>query len=147
MSIRFVRPETVVLPLSGGDAIIVRKRLTSGEQRRQFSRAYEANADGKLRVNLIETGLALITAYLIDWTQHDDPAATIRGLSLDELTDVLNNLDPASFTEIKEAIEQHERARPADRAPQKHARDGERTAPAISPSPYVADGALIGSAT
>jgi hypothetical protein len=147
MSIRFVRPETVVLPLSGGDAIIVRKRLTAGEQRRQFARAYEANSDGKLRVNLIETGLALITAYLIDWTQHDDPAATIRGLSLDELTDVLNNLDPASFTEIKEAIEQHELAMVAEREAEKNARAGETIAPAISPSPYVADGALIGSAT
>jgi len=147
MSIRFVRPETAVLPLSGGDSLIVRKRLTAGESRKQFARAYQENADGRLRVNLIETGMALITAYLIDWTQHDDPDATIRGLSVDELTDVLNQLDPASFTEIKDAIEKHELAMLAERDAEKNAQAGGNAASAISPLPSDAAGALIGSAT
>jgi len=147
MAIRFVRPETVVLPLSGGDALIVKKRLTAGEQRRQFARAYERDAEGKLRVNLMETGVALITAYLIDWQQHDDPTASIRGLSIDELTDVLNSLEPASFTEIKEAIERHELAMLDEREAEKNASAGEKSTPSTSPSRFVADGVLTGSAT
>jgi len=147
MGIRFVRPETTVLHLTGGDALIVRKRLTAGEQRKQFARAYETNADGKLRVNLIETGMALVTAYLVDWTQSDDPDASIRGLSFDELTDVLNHLDPASFTEIKEAIEKHELAMLAEREAEKNVRDGGINVPATLPSPSGAAGVLVGSAT
>jgi hypothetical protein len=147
MSIRFVRPETAVLPLSGGDSLIVRKRLTAGESRKQFTRAYQENKDGKLRVNLIETGMALITAYLIDWTQRDDPDATIRGLSVDELTDVLNQLEPASFTEIKEAIERHELAMLAEREAEKNGQAGENSAPVISPLPFAVAGASIGSGT
>ena len=147
MPIRFVRPDTTVLPLPGGDAIIVKKRLTNGEQRAQFARAYQADGEGRLRVNLIETGMALVTAYLIDWRVTADPEATLRGLSLDELTTMLNNLEPASFTEIKEAIEQHELAMLAERAAEKNVPAGETNTSAISPSPFVADGALIGSAT
>jgi len=147
MSIRFVRPEHVWLQLTGGDAILVRKRLTSGEQRAQFARAYEANADGKLRVNLIETGMELITAYLIDWRQQDDPQASIRNLSIAELTDTLNQLESASFTEIKEAIERHELAMLADREAEKNSPAGEKAASAISPLPSDADGVLVGSAT
>jgi len=140
MSIRFVRPERVVLPLSGGDSLIVRKRLTAGEQRQQFVRAYTADGTGKLRVNLIETGMALITAYLIDWNQHDDPDASIKGLSVDELTEVLNLLDPASFTEIKEAIERHELAMLAERDAEKNDQGGEKGSAAILPSPSDAAG-------
>jgi hypothetical protein len=147
MAIRFVRPETVTLHLPGGDALVVKKRLTNGEARAQFTRAYEANADGRLRVNLIETGMALVTAYLIDWRVAADPEATLRGLSLEEVTAALNNLEPASFTEIKEAIEQHELAMLAEREAEKNAPAGETVTSAISPSPFVADGALIGSAT
>jgi hypothetical protein len=146
MAIRFVRPEHLWLPLSGGDAILVRKRLTAGEQRQQFARTYTANADGKLNVNLIETGLALVTSYLIDWRQKDDPDATIRTLSIPELTDVLNQLEPASFTEIKEAIERHELAMLAEREAEKNSPAGEKAASAILPSPLAADGQLIGSA-
>jgi hypothetical protein len=148
MSIRFVRPETTILHLTGGDSLVVRKRLTNGEARKQFARAYEVNPDGRLRVNLIETGMALVTAYLIDWTQHDDAtAASIRGLTVDELTDVLNQLDPASFSEIKEAIEQHELAMLAEREAEKNSLAGGTTASAILPLPSDADGVLIGSAT
>jgi len=148
MPIRTVRPETTVLSLSGGDTITVKKRLNAGEQRAQFARAYEANADGsKMRVNLIETGMALVTAYLLDWRRTDNPESTLRGLSLEALTHELNHLEPASFTEIKEAIEQHELAMLAEREAEKNALAGEKAASAISPSPYVADGALIGSAT
>ena len=136
-----------MLPLSDGDALIVKKRLTAGEARRQFARAYETNDEGRLRVNLIETGMALVTAYLIDWQQRDDPEASIRGLSIEELTDVLNNLEPASFTEIKEAIERHELAMLAEREAEKNIPAGEKAAPVTSPSRFVADGALIGSAT
>jgi hypothetical protein len=156
MSIRFVRPETAVLTLSGGDTLIVKKRLTAGEQRAQLGRAYTTTATGLTALNFMETGIALVTAYLIDWTfapvggvgYGDLPspeAVPIRGLSIDELTAVLNNLDPASFTEIKEAIEAHVAAQDAARAAEKKTPAGATPAPSTSRSPSVADGASSGS--
>jgi hypothetical protein len=147
MSIRFVRPETVVLTLSGGDTLIVKRRLTAGEQRAQLGRAYTTTTTGLSQLNFMETGIALITAYLIDWTTSDPDAALvpIRGLSVDEVMAVLNNLDPASFTEIKEAIEAHVAAQDAARAAEKKTPAGATPAPSTSRSPSVADGASSGS--
>jgi len=105
---RFVRPETVRLSISDGDEIVIRRRLTNGEQRAMFARMYETGVT-PIRVNTLETGIALIVAYLVDWTLVDDSGATvaIRDLAADDLAAVLDSLDPASFTEIKEAIETH----------------------------------------
>jgi hypothetical protein len=163
MAIRFVRPETAVLTLSGGDTLIVKKRLTAGEQRAQLGRAYTTTATGLAALNFMETGVALVSAYLVDWSilkddgeigvgygvvPHrvpDPDAVKIRGLSIDELVAVLNNLDPASFTEIKEAIEAHVAAGDAARANEKKTLAGATPAPPTSRSPSVADGALSGS--
>jgi hypothetical protein len=164
MSIRFVRPETAVLTLSGGDTLIVKKRLTAGEQRAQLGRAYTTTPTGLAALNFMETGIALVTAYLVDWSilkddgetigvgygeiprrVPDPDAVKIRGLSIDELTAVLNNLDPASFTEIKEAIEAHIAAGDAARANEKKTLTGATPAPPTSRSPSVADGASSGS--
>ncbi len=105
---RFVRPETVRLPISNEDELIIRRRLTNGEQRGMFARMYEAGVT-PLRVNALQTGAALIIAYLIDWTLVDETGAKveIKGLSADDLNAILDALEPESFTEIKEAIERH----------------------------------------
>jgi hypothetical protein len=117
---RFVRPETVTLTLANDDRLIVKKQLNAGEQRAVFARLYTQGADGKLQVDPLATGLHLILAYLVDWTLRDeDGPVPIRGLRPDELAAILNRLDPASFTEIKEAIEQHETAVAAERAEKK----------------------------
>ena len=144
---RFVRPDTTVLHISDGDTLTIKTRLNAGEQREAYARMYRAGIDG-LRVNPLQTGLALITAYLVDWSLRDDDGVTvpIRGLSVGDLEDVLNGLDPESFTEIKVAIETHEEAARAAREEEKKRRAGLTDDAATSTSPSAAAGVLIGSA-
>lgn len=122
MAIRFVRPETVTVTLADGTTLVVKKELTAGEQRKAHARLFVEGRDGKLRVDPLETGIGLISAYLLDWNVNDEP---IRGLSADELEAILNRLAPESFTELKDAIEAHERAVIAERTEKK-------TSPAIA---------------
>jgi len=120
VAIRFVKPETVTLTLTDGTRLIVKKELNTGEQRAAFNRLYAQGADGKLHVDPMQTGLNLVLAYLLDWTVADeDGPVEIRGLEGDELAAILNRLEPASFTEIKEAIEAHEIAVALERAEKK----------------------------
>lgn len=133
MGSRFVRPDTRILTLADGDRLIVKQQLNAGEQRAAFNRLYTQGPDGKLRVDPMATGLNLILAYLIDWTVSDDDGPVpIRGLEGEELTAILNRLDPASFTEIKEAIERHEMAVAAERAEKKTTATSETASDPIS---------------
>jgi hypothetical protein len=143
---RFVRPTTTVLRISDGDTLTIKTRLSSGEQRDAYSRMY-LTASGELRVNPLQQGLALITAYLVDWSLTDDDGALvpIRGVSIEELESVLNGLDPESFTEIKDAIQAHETATRAAREEEKKRRTGSNGAAATSPSPSGVAGELVGS--
>ncbi len=149
MGSRFVRPDTTVLKISDGDTLTVKRRLTSGEQRACYARMYLAGVDGQLRVNPMETGLALVTAYLVDWSLTDDAdtRVEIRGASIDELTSILNNLDHESFVEIKQAIEAHEVAMVVERTEEKKRMAGATNGLAISPSRSGPDGASNTSET
>jgi hypothetical protein len=123
---RFVRPETRVLTLANGDQLIVRARLTAGEQRAQFARMYTIGTSGRYIANPLMTGVGIILAYLLDWTVKDDAGAVvpIRDLSPDDLLNVIDSLDTESFDEIKRAIEAHETAMNAERTQEKKLRDG-----------------------
>jgi len=146
---RFVRPQTTVVPLSNGDTITIKTRLSSGERRAAFSRLYLAGTDGRLRVNPLQSGLAMMTEYLVDWNLTDDDGAhvPIRGLTVTELESVLDSLDDESFAEIKRAIEAHEQRMAAARAEEKKTQAGVSGDDPTSPSPSVAAGVLTGSAT
>ena len=117
---RFVRPETRTLTLANGDHLIVRARLTAGEQREQFARMYTQGPTGVQR-NLLMIGVGQVVAYLLDWNLRDDAGqlVPIRDLSAADLHHVLNQLDPVSFDEIQQAIEAHEKAMHAERDDQK----------------------------
>jgi hypothetical protein len=147
MGSRFVRPDTTVLRISNGDTLTVKRRLNAGEQRAMFARMYAAGVDGNLKVNPLETGIARVTAYLVDWSLTDDEGkrVDIRGLSIIELTSVIDGLDPGSFAEIKDAIEKHELAMDAERVQEKNDQGGENTSSAISSSPGSTAGATSGS--
>jgi len=136
-----------VITLSQGDSITIKTRLTAGEQHEAFSRMYLAGVDGKLHANPLQSGRAMITAYLVDWNLTDDDGAVvpIRGLSIVELESVLNSLDPESFAEIKAAVEGHEARMTAAREAEKKTRVGSRGDDPISRSPSVPAGELIGS--
>lgn len=104
----FVKPETATLTLEDGERLIVRRELNAGEERAVHARLYVEGANGRLRVDPLATGIALMAAYLLDWTLADDDGpVVIRGLSAEELIPILNRLRSSRFTEIKEAIERH----------------------------------------
>lgn len=145
---RFVRPDTVTLPLSNGDTITVKKRLNAGEQRARFARMYQAGANGGLTVDPMQVGMPIITAYLVDWTFTDDAGrkVPIAGVSADDLTSVIDSLDVDSFREIRMAIEAHEAAQVAESEDaKKKTRTGANGSEATSPSPSVSAGTSPGS--
>jgi len=75
---RFVRPETCRLLLASGESLTVKKRLTHGEQRAAYARMSVAGPDGRRIVDTLQHGMALVTAYLVDWHLLDDDVS-IRG--------------------------------------------------------------------
>lgn len=112
----FVRPEQTTLTLSDGVTITVRTRLTTGERRAARQRIQHDS----------EGTLAMVTAYLVDWTVADDAGpVSIAHMPVDELTDVINELDPQRFDEIVDAIQVHIEAMKRARAQEKKDPDGE----------------------
>jgi hypothetical protein len=104
--VRFVEPELVRLPLSDGDWIDVKKILTTGEQRRMFADMRRRFAPGELpSVDPAQVALARAVAYIVMWSfvdRHGQPVPVSPG--------AIDQLDTWTFTEIREAIDAHERA-------------------------------------
>lgn len=125
-----------------GDWIEVRRRLNTGEYRARLTRTYQKVGNGDLQLDRIGVGLATVTAYLLDWSLTDDrdKPVVIEGLSIEDLTRVLDNLDVDTFGEILDAIEAHETTMDAA----KKSQDGATPSPAISPSPSSAAGDTSG---
>lgn len=95
---RDVPPDTIRLPLSDGDFLIVIKELNAGE----YLDMLENQAAG--------LQLARIMAYLVSWTlvgAHDTPIPYAVQLSRDERRSVLRGLDVGTLVEISQAIEAH----------------------------------------
>lgn len=108
---RFVRPESERLEISGDDWLLVKKRLTAGEQRHAFARIVKRSTLGeKLELDPEAMGLDKIVAYLLDWSLRDDTGAIVpvRDQPLAAVEGALLALDPASFREIFDAISAHE---------------------------------------
>jgi hypothetical protein len=108
---RFVRPESEKLEISGGDWLLVKRRLTAGEQRHAFARVVKRSTIGeKLELDPEAMGLEKIVAYLLDWSLKDDTGAVVpvRDEPTRSVEASLLALDPASFREIFEAISAHE---------------------------------------
>jgi hypothetical protein len=141
---RFVRPEITTIKISQGDTLTVKRRLNSGEERDLFSRMYLPGVDGQLKVNPFAAGVAMITAYLLDWSLTDDDGklVVIRELSPESMTSVLNGLNPETFAEIRSAVEAHDDGVRAARAEEKKAKDGETALPVTSPSHSAVTGPL-----
>jgi hypothetical protein len=130
---RVVRPESITLPLSTGETLIVRKRLTAGERRAmlQAMRGPDGHGDGLL------SGQAIVLAYLLDWTVKDEATNTplvIRGKSRDEIRATLDVLEPMDAKEIERIIDQHDDAMIAAAAEEKKTRPGNGTSGSGSPS-------------
>jgi hypothetical protein len=146
---RFIRPEITTLHISNGDTLTVKKRLTHGERAAMYARMYIAGLDGRLRVNPLTSGMAVVLAYLVDWSfvGEDDALVEIRGRPIEEVEAALNMLDPASFDEVKQAVQAHEDRMIAEREAEKKTLSGARASSATSGSRSSADGGTSGSAT
>lgn len=118
MSRRMVRPETVKLEISEGDWLLVKKKLTAGEQRRMFMRQMKTMVAGeKVELNPRQVGLSQMVEYLVDWsiTDSDDKPVVIRDQSSEFVESAIEMLDMESFNEILKAIQDHEAAMTVER--------------------------------
>lgn len=147
MGSRFVRPDTTRLTISNGDWLLVKRRLSFGEQRAAYARLYTTDADGTVRRNVLGLGIAKVSAYLLDWSLTDDAGApvVIRGISTDDLVAALDNLSPEDFAEIREAIDAHETATLAALEDAKKKTAMTLTSEPTSPSPPAVTGVSSGS--
>jgi hypothetical protein len=105
---RFVRPDTVTLPLSDGDTITIRKELNNGETRKLAEHGAIPGTSPP-RMDPMRVGPALIAAYLLDWTLTDASGSRVEvlGLSREELLDTVDQLRTSDVTEIIAAISAH----------------------------------------
>lgn len=147
---RVVPPEYETLPLSGGDWLLVKKRLNHGNVADAFALKYESDAQalGGYRTNLRRVGMEMILVYLIDWSLVEldgTKVIPIRGKSPDEVASALNHIDDDSFEEIKQAIAAYDTKMDAERAAEKKSQDGATESSAISPSPNANAGDTNGS--
>lgn len=127
MPIRFVRPETTRIPISGEAWIVVKNRLTARERRTMLTRLYPLGPDGEPRRNFDQIGFAELAAYLVDWSTTEFP---IRGVSSADLDAAIDSLEDEDRLEILVAIEGHVVRLEAAREAEKKTRI---TAPASSP--------------
>ena len=131
MSIRVHKPETVRLPLSGGDSILVKQYLTAGEYRavmRAAARPIATGATPSLELDPDAAGVALVLAYLLDWTFQDADGSPLRiaDQSPETVKAVLERLDADAYMEVQGAIQQHQIDTKAALAREK------KTAPGVS---------------
>jgi hypothetical protein len=123
---RFVRPETVTLPISDGDTITVRKELNNGELR-ELAKHGSIAGTSPPKMDPIKVGPALLAAYLLDWSFTDASGARveIRNASREELLDTIDQLRASDVTEMIAAISAHVLTQNAVAAEEKKLPSGE----------------------
>jgi hypothetical protein len=131
-------PETEKLELKNGDWLLVKKRLNTGEQRAIFERMVKHMSPGeKVELDPKQVGHSQAVEYLIDWGTFVDAAnkpLVIRGKSADEISAILNSLDPEDYIEIRDAIEAHVDLMDKARLAEKNDLAGGSASPATLPS-------------
>jgi hypothetical protein len=123
---RFVRPDTDKLDLTDGDWLLVKRRLTAGEQRRAFARHVKVMRHNQAaEIDPEAIGLGLMVEYLLDWSLADDTGRVvlIRDQPSTVVEAALLALDPASFREIYDAITAHVERQALELAAEKKSRD------------------------
>ena len=144
MSSRMRKQETTLLQISRGDWLLVKKRLTLGEQQDMFDRMASASGIG-LRASMV--GVSKVQAYLLDWsiTDADDNPVLINNQPEGVVLSALRALDPDDFKEIREAIEAHmAKVEKEDEARRKNL-NGEQESSPVSPSVSSSNGPMTTS--
>lgn len=116
---RFVTEATKRLPLSEGDWIEVKERITHGEQKRIASAAIaitglggalaggaktdaEALASANLTMDIERAEQVRLEVYLVEWSFKDDNDKAVRVTPAS-----IAALDPETADEIKTALDKH----------------------------------------
>ncbi|HMJ87577.1 MAG TPA: hypothetical protein VK504_30575 [Vicinamibacterales bacterium] len=121
---RFVKPTEVRLPISDGDYLIVKEKLTAGEQLEVFARLYKPAEGGgpggvtigktgvaeSMTLDPLQVGLSTVLGYLLDWSLTDDDGrvVSIRNQPIDVVTAALRNLEFDDHQEIVAAVQAHD---------------------------------------
>lgn len=137
MGSRFVKNESAKLPISEGDFVIVKKRLSHGEREDMFAVMAPLATPGEgFKLQRREVRTAKVLTYLIGWslTDEDQPVPMSELMTEDERTSTIRSLDPDTFDEIYEAIEQHEESMTKKADVQKKVSTGESESSATSTS-------------
>jgi hypothetical protein len=139
----FPKPESERLPLSDGEWIDVKKRLTHGEREDMFARM----SPHAFQVDRREVRTAKVVAYLLGWSFTDgehpgegQPVPMSPDLPESTRIDTIRSLDPDDFEAIHTAIESHERLMAEARAAAKKKTAGTPASDPISPSPSAVTG-------
>ena len=134
---RFVRPDTEKLDLTDGDWLLVKRRLTAGEQRRAFTRHLKPlRANEPMEIDPDTVGLGILVQYLLEWSLADDTGrvVNIRDAPSSVVEATLLALDPASFREVSDAIAAHVERQVAALEAEKKTHDTARRSLATSTS-------------
>lgn len=135
--IRVRQPETRRLDLPGGDWLLVKKHLNTGEERSALSRHVKPTRPGETPVLDFEnTGLTVATEYLLDWNivGLDGNPLVIRDRPYEFRLAALRQLDPEDSALIVRTIEAHAEAMKVERDAEKNSRAGETASSATSVS-------------
>lgn len=104
---RFMKAETVVLRISNNETLVVKKRLSRGEQAEMFA-LMRAPGHLGLQADAMRVSLERVYAYLLDWSITDDgKPVPYRDIDRQGRIDTLNSMTPEAFTEVRDAIDTH----------------------------------------
>ena len=147
MALQVRRPDDIVLQLSDGEWILVKKWLTAGESHQVFARMVKTLKQGQpddagkptadMNFDIAQMGgMSKAVAYLLDWSAKDPEGKpiVIRDRSAREVETALNSLPPEAFKEISEAIDAHEKRMEQELAALKNAPATGKESSAPSPS-------------
>lgn len=126
---RVVVPEQVRLDISDGDFILVRKRLTAGEDiDMKTMAAGPTGLDGKISLDIARIPFAQLLSYLIGWSlvrMDGEPIPYSPDMETDaRLSTLRNAIDPETLTEITTALTAHIERVTAEREKEKNALAG-----------------------
>jgi hypothetical protein len=136
MESEFVDPRVERLHLSGVDRWIdVKHELNAGESRALFTDLVKEMRHGEAAVlDPHKVGVTKVLAFLLGWSFTDG-----NGRPIPVSPSAVDNLKPATYVEIREAIDAHEERVEAERTARKNGQaTGNSSSPiARSPEPLV----------
>jgi len=130
---RTVKPETIQIPISDGDYIVVKKRLNYGESTKaKATIVKDFHADGRVTPDFEVVEIAQVLAYLVEWSLVDEHGQQIPIDTHQKRLAAINAQDTATIRELIDAVDAHVKAMDEERAAEKNVTAGETASPATS---------------